>query len=133
GRAEELQSSLSGYGRASFWSTVPTKEGERNVDVRLSRIPSTEGGSPVTIALLYDISEYREEGRLFKTLHERMLAHIPIEVTVLSPQGEYLHISPSTMGDASLHAWAIGKTDVEYCQRLGLHPEVALRRRAFRR
>ena len=133
GQAGSLRSSLDEDGRASFWSTVSTKQGTRNVDVRLSRVPSNEGVPPVTIALLYDISEYREEGRLFKTLHERMLAHIPIEVTVLSPQGEYLHISPSTMGDPALHGWAIGRTDVEFCQRLGLHPEVALRRRAYRR
>ncbi len=132
-RLTDLQDSLSELGRASFWSTVNSGGVTRNVDVRLSRSKPHEGIPAVIIALLYDISDYREEGRLFKTLHERMLANIPIEVTVLSPQGEYLHISPSTMGELGLHEWAIGKTDVEFCQRLGLHPEVALRRRAFRR
>lgn len=132
-QASRLQSSLTELGRASFWSTVTTSAGTRNVDVRLSRSKPMDGVPPVMIALLYDISDYREEGRLFKTLHERMLANIPIEVTVLSPQGEYLHISPSTMGDPAVHDWTIGKTDVEFCQRMGLHPEVALRRRAFRR
>lgn len=128
----DLRRSIAETGRASFWASIGKGSNARNLDVRISRT-RREDAPPVLVGLVYDITEYREEGRLFKTLHERMLAHIPIEVTVLSPQGEYLHISPSTLGDAAMHAWAVGKTDVEFCQRLNLHPEVALRRRAFRR
>ena len=128
----EVRKALLEWGKASFWSSVDVGGRRVHIDVRLRRATLSEGSLGV-LALLYDITDYREEGRLFRTLHERMLQQMPIEVNVLSPQGEYLHISPSTLGDRHLHAWTIGKTDVEYGQRLGLHPEVALRRRAHRR
>ena len=130
---EAIIDALQETGRASFWATLKTGAKRANVDVRLTRTPPDEAGKVLVVALLYDITEYREEGKLFKTLHERMLTHMPIEVGVLTPQGEYMHMSPSTMGGPSTIEWAIGKTDVEYGQRLGLHPEVALRRRAYRR
>ena len=35
--------------------------------------------------------------------------------------------------DANTREWLIGKTDFEYCDEFGLHMEVALRRRSYRR
>ncbi|HEX7070097.1 MAG TPA: PAS domain S-box protein, partial [Rhodothermales bacterium] len=68
-RIPDLQTALDEDGRTSFWSTITVNERQRNVDVRLSRTKPEEGVQPIIVGLLYDISDYREEGRLFKTLH----------------------------------------------------------------
>lgn len=102
-----------------------------NLDVKLSRVEQSSQAQ--VFAVLHDLTEVMEQSRLFRHFHNRLLENIPIEVVVLSPQGEYIHLRPNALIDAHTCNLMLGQTDVELCQRLGLHPEVALRRRSYRK
>lgn len=82
---------------------------------------------------LQDMTSLSEEHSFFKFFHRRTLQDLPIELAVLSPEGTYLYANPLACTDEISPQWLQGKSDFDLCRRLGLHPEVALRRRSHRR
>lgn len=91
------------------------------------------GGESLLLTAFHEITRHKDEQRLFKTFHRQLVEDLPIEVIVMAPQGQYLYVNPKAIPDKDLREFLIGETDVEYCQEMGLHPEVALRRRSHRR
>ncbi len=85
------------------------------------------------LASLRDVTTDRKQYALFKTLHLQSLDALPIEVAVLAPDGTFVYANAQLAPGEAARTWLHGKTDFELCGRLGLHPEIALRRRAHRR
>ncbi|MFQ5570153.1 MAG: ATP-binding protein [Rhodothermales bacterium] len=90
-------------------------------------------GEHYLLTAFHEITRQKDEQRLFKAFHRRLVEDLPIEVVVTTPQGQYLYANPKSIPDKDLRDYLIGESDVVYCQELGLHPEVALRRRSHRR
>ncbi|MBY0491752.1 MAG: PAS domain-containing protein [Gemmatimonadaceae bacterium] len=57
-----------------------------------------------------------------------ILAALPTQLAVLRPDGRYLYVTPSAIGDPEVRQWIVGKTDAEYGHRRGLPVDVAVRR-----
>ena len=89
--------------------------------------------SPHYLAVLHDVTAEEEQSALFRNFHRQILHDLPIEVAVLSPQGQYVYANPRVAKGAEAQGWLKQKTDVDYGQKLGLHPEVSLRRRSHRK
>jgi len=90
-------------------------------------------GESFLLTAFHEITRHKDEQRLFKTFHRQLVEDLPIEVVVMAPQGQYLYVNPKAIPGKDLREFLIGETDVEYCQEMGYHPEVALRRRSHRR
>lgn len=84
-------------------------------------------------AILIDRSLEADETRLFEDFHRTVLEHVPVEVAVLTPRGEYVYVNSQVVKEKEVRVWLAGKTDVDYCKHLNLHPEVVLRRRTYRK
>lgn len=85
------------------------------------------------LATLHDVTFSQERFRLYESFLERLLDEMPVEVSLLSPDGRYRYVNPNAVREAHVREWILGKTDFDLCEEYGLHPEVALRRRSFRR
>ena len=116
----------------TFEATVEHKEADPIILAATTR-KIQHGGQSLLLTAFHEITQHKEEQRLFKTFHRQLVEDLPIEVVVMAPQGQYLYINPKAIPDKDLRAFLIEETDVEYCQEMGLHPEVALRRRSHRR
>ena len=116
----------------TFEATVEHKEADPIILAATTR-KVLHGGESLLLTAFHEITQHKEEQRLFKTFHRQLVEDLPIEVVVMAPQGQYLYINPKAIPDKDLRAFLIDETDVEYCQEMGLHPEVALRRRSHRR
>lgn len=103
----------------------------RELQVRVTRLEGS--GQNRLLCLLIDNTERRERDRLMQRLQQAMLDEMPLEVAILSPQGQYVFASAGLVGDEKARKAIIGKTDVEICREAGFHSEVAIRRRAQRR
>ena len=57
--------------------------------------------------------------------------HIPMEIAVYNPEGEYLYLNCQYIPDPEKKAQLIGKTDKEYCQIIGANTEAALDRKLY--
>ena len=101
--------------------------------VRLQLRALALGGRRCIAATLQDMTSVSEEHAIFRGFHRRTVQDLPIELAVLSPEGTYLYANPAVCTDEISPQWLEGKTDFDLCRRLGLHPEVALRRRSHRR
>ena len=129
---EALPTELDSEGRVVFDAVLDGQEGEeRLVEVALSAF--MQEGERYVIASLNDITDRKEQSELFKDFHRQILQHVPIEVAVLSPNGQYIYANPTMAKGEQAQKWLKKKTDVDYAQKLGLHPEVALRRRSHRK
>jgi signal transduction histidine kinase len=121
--------------------TVSTSQAEARVErpdgtvrqVRLQLRSLTVGPRRHTAAALQDMTAVSVEHTLFRRFHRCAVEDAPLELAVLSPEGTYLYANPPACTDGVSPDWLLGKTDFDLCQRLGLHPEVALRRRSHRR
>lgn len=71
----------------------------------------------------------REVARL-KNFYEQILDSMPVQLAVFDRQLRYLHVTPSAIADPETRDWVIGHTDLEYCKRRGLGPEIAAARQA---
>jgi len=116
----------------TFEATVEHKEADPIILAATTR-KIRHSGESLLLTAFHEITQHKEEQRLFKTFHRQLVEDLPIEVVVMAPQGQYLYINPKAIPDKDLRAFLIDETDVEYCQEMGLHPEVALRRRSHRR
>ena len=116
----------------SFEATIPHEDAE-SVDLAATTRKVRVGQDDVLLTAFHEITLHKIEQRLFKAFHRRLVEDLPIEVVVMGPQGQYLYINPKAIPNKDLREVLIGETDVEYCQEMGLHPEVALRRRSHRR
>lgn len=105
--------------------------GSLPLECHLNRIE--ESGRSCVAAILLDRSDEADETRLFEDFHRTVIEHVPVEVSVLTPRGEYVYVNPQVAKEKEVREWLVGKTDIEYCKYLNLHPEVALRRRNFRK
>ncbi len=105
----------------------------KRIDLRI-RLRSIElRGTWAYAVSLCDVTDEKEENRLFKRFHREVLAALPIECAVLSPEGVYRYVNARVIEDQQARQWLLGKTDFDFCKKAGLHPEVALRRRSHRR
>lgn len=91
------------------------------------------GGRRFYVAAFQDMTAASEQQALFKFFHRKTMESLPIGVAVLSREGTYLYANPEETSEEISRQWLRGKTDFDLCRRLGLHPEVALRRRSHRR
>lgn len=101
---------------------------QRMLDVTLSM--AKLGGRKVIVAGLHDVTSHAEDVEKYKQFHEELLDGMPVEVAILSLQGKYLYMNSAGLVDNITKDWLIGKTDVELCKRMGLAPDIGLRRRA---
>lgn len=127
-----LTGTMAHRGLVSFEAAVARSDGRTvNVEVRLSRM-DREGQGPY-FGMLYDVTYSREQFRRYEAFLERLLDGLPLEVALLTLDGKYQYLNPESVGDRGLREWLIGKTDFELCQEVGLHLEIALRRRSYRK
>lgn len=101
------------------------------VDLRMSRVQPEM--SERYVAVLHDVSFRREQFRRYEVFLERLLDELAIEVALLTPEGRYQYLNPAAVPDPALREWLLGRSDFEFCEEMGLHMEVALRRRSYRR
>ena len=116
----------------TFEATVEHKESDPIILAATTRKVRHDGSS-LLLTAFHEITRHKDEQRLFKTFHRQLVEDLPIEVVVMAPQGQYLYANPKAISEKNLREFLIGETDVEFCQEMGLHPEVALRRRSHRR
>ncbi|PAP81016.1 hypothetical protein B1759_06570 [Rubrivirga sp. SAORIC476] len=69
----------------------------------------------------------REIDRL-RQFYESVLESIPAQLAVFDPDGRYLFVTPSAIGDPERRAAVIGRTDEEYAVMRGLPPEIPVKR-----
>lgn len=112
-------------------SFTPPSGAPIDLQLRVSRVDVD--GQDHLLCLLMDITARQDRNQLMQRLQQVMLDEMPLEVAVLSPQGQYVFASAGLVADAAERKAIIGKTDVEVCREAGLHSEVAIRRRAQRR
>ncbi len=103
------------------------------VELEVTMKPFESRGKDHVMMVLYDVSGLKEEAALTRNFYHTLLTDVPIDVAVLTPQGEYSYVGPRSVGTKEMRQWLLGRTDVDLCQKLGLHPEIALRRRAHRK
>lgn len=103
------------------------------LDLEVQLKPLSIKGKDYVTANVLDLTEHRESTRFFKQFYQKLLADLPFEVVLMSPQGEYVYLNPAVLESETARQELLGKTDVEYGQALRLHPEVALRRRHHRK
>lgn len=116
------------------YEATVVQEGKGLVDLSASTQRIELKGQRYLLTALHNITQQKEDARIFRDFHERLVDFVPMEIGVMTPNGQYLYINPvGTGGNASVRDALIGNTDIEYCQHLGLHPEIALRRRSYRR
>lgn len=130
--APDIQEKLHREKKYAF--TVEVKKGKDDrTDMAVSTRYVKYAKKPLLVTAFHDISEQLGEHRLFKTFHRSLVENLPLEVSVLAPQGQYLYINPKAIPDAEIRSEVLGNSDVEYCKKMGYHPEMALRRRSHRR
>ncbi len=81
---------------------------------------------------LHDVTATRRQIEQYETFLDHLIRNLPVEVTILTPDGRYQYLSSSFIADEHRRQWLIGRTDFDYCKEFGLHLELALRRRAHR-
>ena len=116
----------------TYEATVEHKESDPIILAATTR-KIRHNGNALLLTAFHEITRHKDEQRLFKTFHRQLVEDLPIEVIVMAPQGQYLYANPKAIPDKDLRDFLISETDVEFCQEMGLHPEVALRRRSHRR
>ena len=116
----------------TFEATIHRDETEP-IDLAATTRRVRLAGDALLLTAFHEITRHKDEQRIFKTFHRQLVEDLPIEVVVMAPQGQYLYVNPKAIPDKDLREFLIGETDVEYCQEMGYHPEVALRRRSHRR
>ena len=116
----------------TFEASVNHEESEP-IDLAATTRQVSFAGESFLLTAFHEITRHKDEQRIFKTFHRQLVEDLPIEVVVMAPQGQYLYANSAAIPDKDLRDFLIGETDVEYCQEMGYHPEVALRRRSHRR
>jgi diguanylate cyclase (GGDEF)-like protein len=85
--------------------------------------------------ILNKISDYKKSFSNTKLSSEHSVfqeyEHIPMEIAIYSPQGEYLYMNYQYLPDPDEKALLIGKSDRDYCQLKGIGIECALERKLF--
>ncbi len=89
-------------------------------------------GEAFYLAALEDVTPERNRYRQLQAFHRTTLDNLPVETSILTPKGAYLYANPKLAPGPAAQDWLSGKTDFDFCEKLGLHPEIALRRRAHR-
>ncbi len=120
-------------GRTLRFEATVEHEDSDPVDLAATTRKVSLGGQPVLLTAFHEITLHKHEQRLFKAFHRRLVEDLPIEVLVVAPQGQYLYANPQAIPKDELREFLMGETDVEFCQEMGYHPEVALLRRSHRR
>lgn len=126
-----IREDLARNGSTMFEASVLPQEGTpRYVRVRIQTMEVL--GDRRTVALLEDITTERDLSAHYERFLDHLIRNVPVEVSILSPDGKYRYLSSSFLVDERQRSWLIGRTDFDYCRESGLHTEVALRRRAHR-
>lgn len=116
------------------YEATVVQEGKGLVDLAASTQRIELNGQRYLLTAFHNITAQKEDARIFRDFHERLVDRVPMEVGVMTPNGQYLYINPmASGGNPTVRDALIGNTDIEFCQHLGLHPEIALRRRSYRR
>lgn len=113
-------------------SVVVRREGEEPVEALLHVRRVLLAGEAFYLAALQDVTSERERYRQLQAFHRTTLDNLPVETAILTPKGTYLYANPKLAPGHAAQDWLSGKTDFDLCEKLGLHPEIALRRRAHR-
>ncbi|NBC16055.1 MAG: PAS domain S-box protein [Bacteroidetes bacterium] len=116
------------------YEATVVREGEGLADLAVSTRKVVLDEQPYLLTALHNITRQKADERLFKHFHEELVKDVPVEVAVLTAQGQYVYANEAaTGGDPHTRDALLGNTDIEYCQEMGMHPEIALRRRSHRR
>jgi PAS domain S-box-containing protein len=87
--------------------------------------------TPEGIALtLRDITERKEselETARLKNFYEQIVEAVP-SLAVFDREKRFVYLNADAVSDPELRAWLIGKTDLDYCRRRGINPEMGRRR-----
>ncbi len=89
----------------------------------------------MALIAIHDVTERRvaqEEVSRLQRFYQLILDSIPTDLAVYDLDGRALYINPAAIEDKDLRRWFIGKTDEDYCNRLGLDPSIAQKRREYR-
>jgi PAS domain S-box-containing protein len=130
------------------WTNLPERV-EKNESISFEATREHEEGAPTYyrvemsnmeiaeasyyLTSVYDVTDDREKATLFRQFHRQTISQLPLEVAILTPEGQYLHANDEfAQGRVSMD-WLTQKTDVDLCKKMGWHPEVALRRRSHRK
>lgn len=126
---DAIHDKLRTEGTAAFEAEVPGSKKVSHVRVRLNGM-EVDGRKRI-VASIEDISDEQKQAEQYEAFIDYLIQHVPVEVSILAPDGRYLYLSSSLI-DEEQQKWLIGKTDLDYCRESGLHIELALRRRSHR-
>lgn len=115
-----------------FTGTV-VQDGEGLVDFSAITRKVLLNGQSYLLTSLQDITKPKEDHRVFRRFHEQLVDKVPLEIAVLTKHGQYLYANEAAVRGPQWRNAMIGNTDIEFCQQVGFHPEIALRRRSHRR
>ena len=122
-------------GSAIFEHCLVRKDGVE-IPVEIStRLIDYEGG-PALQSFIRDITERKQaehEVARIKHFYEQILNDLPIQLAVLDLDFRYRYLNVRSITDPDFRQWLIGKTDLDYCRRRGVEPDLAHRRQAWYR
>jgi len=129
---ESIQNELETNGQKTIDAVFHLKDGS-TIDVKVAIHLAKIEDQVRIISSIHDVSAEREKFRRYESFLETFIEGSPIQVVIQSNEGKYFYINPEAVPDGKLREWLIGKSDFEYCREHGIHVEVALRRRGFRK
>jgi PAS domain S-box-containing protein len=118
------------------WTNLPERV-EKNESISFEATREHEEGAPTYyrvemsnmeiaeasyyLTSVYDVTDDREKATLFRQFHRQTISQLPLEVAILTPEGQYLHANDEfAQGRVSMD-WLTQKTDVDLCKN-GLAP-----------
>lgn len=90
-----------------------------------------DGQKPLVRGTIQDITalkERAEELRRTKDFYKQILAEVPIDLAVFTPDAEYEYVNPESVADPEMREWLKGRTNEEYCHKRGLDVEMGTKR-----
>ena len=129
---DTILSDLERNGQKKFNATFVHKN-ELVLDLEITSRPVEIEGLARIISIIHDVSKEKEKFRRYESFLEKLIDDMPIQIVILSNEGKYFYVNPEAVPDKNIREWLIGKSDFEFCEEYGIHVEIALRRRGFRR
>ncbi len=110
--------------------------GHRVMLLNARRIPEAPKKAQMLLLAIEDITEQKQaeqEAPRIEHFYEQVLNELPIQLAVLDLDFRYRYLNARSISDPEFRQWLIGKTDLDYCHRRGVDPELAYRRQAWYR
>ena len=102
--------------------------GHRVMLLNARQIPEAPKKAQMLLLTIEDITEQKQaeqEAPRIEHFYEQVLNELPIQLAVLDLDFRYRYLNARSISDPEFRQWLIGKTDLDYCHRRGVDPELA--------